>query len=293
MTAPPPARADKDLHAQLAAQVREHDTRTRQALTAGHDEGAGPHIPDPYRQGRTPVTDIALPTHEQARALTDRIKIAVEGTWQLVREAYTSRTWAILGYDTWDAYCTAEFGETRLKLPREERQQVVESLRGSGLSLRAIASATGISPATAMRDARVSDETPRFVAGTDGKSYAASVDDLVVDAELVDEPARPEPQKPKRRPLPEAFTDAGRDLTRAAEKLARLTEDDRFARNRETTHHQVPELLGALEHTVRLVQAMNLPAAGASEEARRWWATSLHKISDALTGIANSLEQEK
>ncbi|HCA88182.1 MAG TPA: hypothetical protein DEQ61_23585 [Streptomyces sp.] len=55
----------------------------------------------------------------------------------------------------------------------------------------------------------------------------------------------PEP-KAKRRPLPEAFTDAGRDLTRAAERLTRLTEDDRFAKNRETTHHQVPELLGAL-----------------------------------------------
>ncbi|MFD5508966.1 hypothetical protein ACFWIB_14485 [Streptomyces sp. NPDC127051] len=100
------------------------------------------------------------------------------------------------------------------------------------------------------------------------------------------------PPKVKRRPLPEAFADAGRDLTRAAEKLARLTEDDRFAKNRETTHHQVPELLGALEHTVRLVTAMNLPAADANEEARRWWATSLRNLSDALSGIASSLEKE-
>lgn len=123
------------------------------------------------------------------------------------------------------------------------------------------------------------------------ETYAARVDE-VVDAELVEEPARSEPPKLKRRPLPEAFNDAGRDLTRAAERLARLTEDDRFARNRETTHHQVPELLGALEHTARLVTAMNLPAAEANEEARRWWATSLHKICDALTDVANSLEKE-
>lgn len=123
------------------------------------------------------------------------------------------------------------------------------------------------------------------------ETYAARADE-VVDAELVDEPARPEPPKVKRRPLPEAFTDAGRDLTRAAERLSRLTEDDRFARNRETTHHQVPELLGALDHTARLVQAMDLPAAGASEEARRWWATSLRNVSDALSGIADSLEKE-
>lgn len=239
------------------------------------------------------MNEIALPTHEEARALTDRIKIAVEGTWQLIREAYTSRTWAVLGYDTWDAYCTAEFGETRLKLPREERQEVVASLRDSGLSTRAIAAATGMNQSTIARDLQRGDAfASPAVQGLDGKTYTVARETEIVDAELIDEPARPEPPKVKRRPLPEAFTDAGRDLTRAAERLARLTEDDRFAKNRENTHHQVPELLGALEHTTRLVTAMDLPAAGASEEARRWWATSLHKISGALTDVANSLEKE-
>lgn len=247
------------------------------------------------------MNEIALPTQEQARALTDRIKIAVEGTWQLIREAYTSRTWAVLGYDTWDAYVSEEFGTARLALPREERAETVASLREAGMSIPAIATATRLGVGTVHRSLSApfpngKGDQPQAVTGLDGKSYPStrtSGDDAaeIVDAELVDEPARPEP-KAKRRPLPEAFTDAGRDLTRAAERLSRLTEDDRFARNRETTHHQVPELLGALEHTARLVQAMDLPAAGASEEARRWWATSLHKISDALTGIANSLEKE-
>ena len=277
------------------------------------------------------MNEIALPTHDEARALTDRIKIAVEGTWQLIREAYVTRTWAVLGYDTWDAYCNAEFSNARLRLPREERQEVVASLRESGMSLRAISSATGISPATAMRDARVSDETPAAILGTDGSTYAAArpapsaqdtdllagndwtqpdtadaeFDELLdasslgaphvlAETESIPEHVREQfARAAKRRPLPEAFADAGRDLTRAAERLVRLTEDDRFPRNRETTHHQVPELLGALEHTTRLVTAMNLPAAEASEEARRWWATSLHTISDALRDVANSLEQEK
>jgi transposase-like protein len=241
------------------------------------------------------VNDIALPTQEQARALTDRIKIAVEGTWQLIREAYTSRTWAVLGYDTWDAYCTSEFGETRLKLPREERQEIVSSLRESGLSVRAIASATGVGVGTVHRELSTSSNVPNGtmparVMTTDGRTYPASITEEVVDAELVDEPVTP---KVKRRPLPEAFTDAGRDLTRAAERLARLAEDDRFPKNRENTHHQVPELLGALDHTVRLVEAMDLPAASTSEEARRWWATSLRNVSDALSGIADSLEKEQ
>ncbi|WP_225793799.1 hypothetical protein [Streptomyces aculeolatus] len=261
------------------------------------------------------MTEIELPTAEQARTLTDRIKLAVEGTWELIQEAYTSRAWAALGYDAWDAYVDAEFRTARLALPKEERADTIQSLRSAGMSVRAISSATGVSYGTVRNDLAASGEqncSPQ-IQGTDGKSYAATrpaapshVPDLlagddwiepdtapeVVDAELLDEPARPEPPRPKRRPLPEAFTDAGRDLTRAAERLARLTEDDRFAKNRENTHHQVPELLGALEHTTRLVQAMNLPDAAASEEARRWWATSLHTISDALAGVATSIEKE-
>lgn len=104
-------------------------------------------------------------------------------------------------------------------------------------------------------------------------------------------PPPPAAPKQKRRPLPEALAEASRDYVRAAERLARITEDDRFPKNRDTT--QLPELLGALDNTARLITAMNLPAAGASEEARRWWATSLHNISDALTDVANSLNQEK
>lgn len=239
------------------------------------------------------MDDIVQVSADQARALTDRIKVAVEGTWLLIQEAYISRAWAALGYDTWDVYCTAEFGHARLRLPREERQEVIASLRESGLSYPAIAAATGVSVGTAYNAAQAfnSESLPSRTQGTDGKSYSASTEtDEVVDAELVDEPAPA--AKPKRRPLPEAFADAGRDLTRAAEKLTRLTEDDRFTRNRPQTHHQMPELLGALEHTTRLVQAMNLPASEASEEARRWWATSLNTISATLAGAAASIEQE-
>lgn len=266
------------------------------------------------------MTALNVPTTDQARQLTDRIKVAVEGTWLLIQEAYTSRAWAVLGYESWDSYCNTEFGSARLRLPREERQEVVASLRESGLSLRAIASATGAAYNTVLKDV-TQIESPGEITGSDGKLYAATrvsppsagpVDDsdwvepdedfnqLLGQSSLgaphvraVIENGLPEQPRAKRRPLPEAFADAGRDLTRAAEKLTRLTEDDRFTRNRDATHHQVPELLGALEHTTRLVQAMNLADAQASEKARRWWATSLHKIADALTDVANSLEQEQ
>ncbi|NGO73180.1 hypothetical protein [Streptomyces boncukensis] len=274
------------------------------------------------------MNDIALPTAEQARALTDRIRIAVDGTWQLITEAYTTRAWAALGYDSWDAYCTAEFGQTRLKLPREERQEAVVSLRDSGLSTRAIAVATGADQKTVRNDLAGSrEEYSSPVTGTDGKTYAASrpapqapsnadltsgtggAEPEELDAPLeissvraphvrgADEPIRSPVREQlgaaaKRRPLPEAFADAARDLTRAAERLARLAADDRFPRHRDQTHHQAPELLSTLDHLTRLVTAMRLHDSEAGEEARRWWATSLHTISDALSDAAHSIQKE-
>jgi hypothetical protein len=263
------------------------------------------------------MTDIMTVDKEQARALTDRIKVAVEGTWLLIQEAYTSRAWAALGYSTWDDYCNQEFGTARLRLPREERQEVVASLRESGLSLRAIASATGTSINTVQGDLRVSQiDTPAEITGADGKSYAATrpvdpsdnelfggADWVMDDAEdlvemagtetvtptvTIRQPEPIEPAKPKRRPLPEAFADAALDLARAAERLGRLREDDRFARNRDQTHHQMPGLITALEQTTTLIQAMDLGATE-NEEARRWWAASLRKTSDALRDVADTL----
>lgn len=60
----------------------------------------------------------------------------------------------MLGYSSWDDYCTREFGTSRLKLPREDRAEHVASLRESGLSIRAIASATGSSKNTIKSDLR-------------------------------------------------------------------------------------------------------------------------------------------
>lgn len=129
-----------------------------------------------------------------ARVLTDQIKVGVEAVWALVKQAYTQRAWSALGYASWDEYCTREFGTSRLRLPREERAEIVASLRESGLSLRAIASATGLSHEQARRslppvtnvtpdaepiDAVVVEEQvtgdhadiPDNVIGLDGKRY--------------------------------------------------------------------------------------------------------------------------
>ena len=96
-------------------------------------------------------TAIALDA-STARALTDRIKVGVEAVWELITQAYVQRAWDALGYSSWDDYCTREFGTSRLRLPREERAEVVASLRESGLSIRAISAATGLRRGTVERD---------------------------------------------------------------------------------------------------------------------------------------------
>lgn len=240
---------------------------------------------------------------QQARALTDQIKVAVEGTWQLIERAYVTRAWAALGYRSWDDYCHREFGTARLRLPREERQEIVASLRDSGLSTRAIAVATGLSQSTIAREIPAPAESndsagdddaapvgrsqsapkaaPR-ITGVDGKTYVASRP----------QPTQPEAVRPKRRPLGVAVGEATRELLRATERLSRITEDDRFHRNREDVHHQMPELLSALEHAVQFIRAAQPEQATANEEARRWWATSLNNLSDALADVATSIEKE-
>lgn len=227
------------------------------------------------------MTDIALPTHEQARALTDRIKIAVEGTWQLIREAYTSRTWAVLGYDTWDAYCTAEFGETRLKLPREERQEIVASLRDSGLSVRAISAATGNSTRTVQKDLQVSSSTTPEIRGTDGKTYSVtrstpernnwvepSATD-VVDAELVDEPT---PRTYTAPPTPERVPDRQPRVDASRTVLVALTE-------LRQTRESLQDLTAA-------------QLAREDEETRRIWAARLNTELEALHGFHDALIKE-
>ena len=118
---------------------------------------------------------IAECTPDEARELTDRICTGLGVVWELVLEAYRTRAWAALGHGSWDAYCAAEFGKFHMRLPSEERDEVIGSLRAAGLSIRAIA-ATGVaSKKTVERTIAASgvanDDT--CTVGTDGKTYDA------------------------------------------------------------------------------------------------------------------------
>lgn len=121
-------------------------------------------------------------TEDEARALTDRIIEATENLWGLITEAYNSRAWAALGYESWEDYVAEEFGSERLTVSRTERPSVVGILREAGLSIRAISDVTGDSTTTVHRalEAIEADEVEETgevveldsVRGKDGKNYS-------------------------------------------------------------------------------------------------------------------------
>lgn len=216
-----------------------------------------------------------------ARELTDRIKVGVDAIWELIKQAYQSRAWSALGYSSWDDYCTREFGTSRIRLPREERQEVVASMREIGMSTRAIASATGTGYGTVARelagDPNGSPE-PNPVTGTDGKTYsprprtalntAHDPDDEVVPGMTAGEldelnvqprpgPVPADPPKPKRRPLEEQFFDATQRLSSVCTTLQNLGDDDRLPRNREQVARYRSDLLRAIDTLQRVVNQMS------------------------------------
>lgn len=63
---------------------------------------------------RTTQTNVAGPMDRaEAQAITDRIRNAVESLGSLVEQAHDRRAWKAMGYATWEAYVSAEFGFTR------------------------------------------------------------------------------------------------------------------------------------------------------------------------------------
>jgi hypothetical protein len=116
--------------------------------------------------------DLRLLTENEARELTAQIYGHIDMAWTKIKSAYYGRADQALGYESWDDYCVAEFHGAALRLPRERRREAVATLSEAGLSVRAIAAATGAGRSTVGRDiAGVPNGTPGDTRGLDGKTY--------------------------------------------------------------------------------------------------------------------------
>ncbi len=117
-------------------------------------------------------------TDLEARHLVDSIRVDVTDLGERVATAYIGRAWTALGYDSWDALCEAEFDGARLRIPREQRAEQVQSLRSAGLSTRAIGTALGVSDGTVRNDLSTAQdyavEAPAVVTSLDGRTRPAT-----------------------------------------------------------------------------------------------------------------------
>ncbi len=164
-------------------------------------------------------TEIAVMAEAEAREITNDIRRTGTVMWSQIIKAFQGRAWISLGYPSWDDYCDAEFDGARIKLPREERTTVVASLADAGMSVPAIASATGVTERTVQRDR-----------ASQGATFVTPCpDDDIIDAEVIDSPT-PEPRKVTGTdgksytltPKPVATPDPEREAERQRRRLATL-----------------------------------------------------------------------
>lgn len=139
-------------------------------------------------------------TRAQAEVLTKQIRTGLSHAQELIVLAWQGRAWESMSYRTWDEYVAGEFSDLSLRPPLETRSDTLTSMRGAGMSIRAISAATTLSPATisrALKESRGDDpeDGPHEVVGLDGKAYRptpprkAAAADVELPDELLDLPA--------------------------------------------------------------------------------------------------------
>lgn len=225
-----------------------------------------------------------------ARRLTERIRLVavtvsdnLDKLKSLVVEAREGNVHIVLGYASWTAYLADVLGQTPLRLERDVRQELVAELSAQGMSTRAIAPIVGVSreqvridvagdkklspgaldaaidkwlegPAGAVLDTDTGEvtypdpvtevtetHTVKTVTGLDGKTYTPTP-----------------PKKPNRRAITDTARDAGWEIRKAAERLERIREDDRYSRNREeVAAHLRSHLLYTIETCQGLLDDLN------------------------------------
>lgn len=111
----------------------------------------------------------------RARRLTRQLREALTVAVDLVVAVFEGRAWEALGYVSWDEYCERELPElAQLRLTIEQRRETVAALRGSGLSVRAIAKPLGLSVGTVHADLKAAGVELATVTSLDGRARPAT-----------------------------------------------------------------------------------------------------------------------
>jgi transposase len=121
-------------------------------------DGIEPDIgsPDVTSSGRYNATTL---TRDEAETLVTAIQFSLDAAWQYYSEgclqliaAHKGRAWIPLGLANWEEFVSQTIDVDHIRIPKPERRAIVAALREGGLTLRAIASATGLSVGTTHRE---------------------------------------------------------------------------------------------------------------------------------------------
>lgn len=118
-------------------------------------------------------------TRAGARALTAEIRAAMRNVieWastavDLIERAWAMRADTALGYESWDAYCRAEFAALReIRIPTDVRPEIVAALAEAGMSTRKIGSALHLADQTVRADLKRAHAPLTLVTGTDSRGH--------------------------------------------------------------------------------------------------------------------------
>ena len=216
-------------------------------------------------------------THVEAERITSRIADKLdsiaddyEQVVPLIGEALTRNAWKPLGYSSPTDYVSERFSGALKRLPLEVRRPVVKELSEAGMSTRVIAPIVGVNRSNVTRDLQVVHGAPPEPKSEDellsGEPWTPSAEpettsrwglqksDKIIgpDGKQYTRPEpKPEPQKPRRNPLPDQARTAGWEVRKSVERIERIMEDDRFTRNKEEV---AAHLRGHLQYAIETLQ---------------------------------------
>ena len=209
----------------------------------------------------------------RAERIRDRLDLIADNytsVLPLIREAIEKRDDIALGYRSVGEYVSDRFGGALTRLGIEVRREVVRELTDAGLSTRAIAPIVGVHRDTVAEDIRGGGNPPPAdpepsgaVAPGEPIPTTSTLGTVDLDTgEVLDQPVttettetfkkkitvgidgkaypKAEPKADRRRSLVEDARNAGWQLRKAVERLERIHQDDRFAKNK-------VEILAALQ----------------------------------------------
>lgn len=269
----------------------------------------------------TAVESYAM-SEQDARRITERIRAtainareSLEKLQHLLTQARDGDAWSVLGYNSWTAYLADVMGEQPLRLPRDQRQEIVGYLAGEGMSNRATAEVVGATEGTIRNDLRAiagaQNYAPAPIVGashmqvqrdraavtnvppapTANTTTGEVSDDYVTDQTELDSPAteqgepEPEVERPSPTALPPVTGLDGKTYTRTEPTKPRRTPLPDSIRN---------AVLGAETKltTLRDLTRDDRWSRNAEEVAPRL-RNDLRRLNDLLEQVGNSLPTEE